>query len=624
MFSIFQKIKSIKVKLLIQYGVIILLTSFLVGAMFLSLRKISNFSETRTTSQDAFIKLLQLRKSEKNFILEDITNENFFENNISENITEFNKLENQLLIGLKQINQSDVADKLDLKDSINSLINTIKLYSSNFGLETKEYQRKGYKNWGIEGRLREAIHKIEKGNLPYDKVMMLTLRRCEKDFLLRKDRDYVKKFDKEIKAFQKSLTLSKNTQLISYLNIYKNEFHKVVDSEIKLGLGVKEGLKYGMTRSFSKAESLLNDINFEIKEYVNKTIVSTYIILAVLFLIQLLIAVFLAVSFSNSTSKSIQVIKDSISELSNGNFPDKINTAQMDEIGQASVSFNNLIDRISVASSFAQKIEAGELNISYDVNYSDDVLAKSLQAMHFQLKKVSDENEKRNWINEGLAKFVDLSRDTTDIKRFYNVILSNIIRYIGANQGYLYVLNDENPEIENQFMEVKAVYAYGKEKYLEEKKQIKYQQGLIGQAWFDMESLYFTEIPENYVSITSGMGDATPTCIFICPLIVNDQIVGVIEIATFEKLEKHKIEFVRKISETIASTISSVKTNEKTIALLEQSQLLTEDLREQEEEIRQNMEEMHATQEEMSRKERELNRKIVDLERQLGLISQEN
>ena len=163
-------------------------------------------------------------------------------------------------------------------------------------------------------------------------------------------------------------------------------------------------------------------------------------------------------------------------------------------------------------------------------------------------------------------------------------------------------------------MELKAVYAYGKEKYFEERMKIKYQEGLIGQAWFDMESLFFTEFPKEYVTITSGMGEATPTCVFICPLIVNETIVGMLELATFEALENHKIEFVNKISESIAGTIATVKTNEKTIKLLEQSQLLTADLREQEEEIRQNMEEMNATNEEMNRKERAMNHRIKELE----------
>ncbi len=624
MSTFFTKIKHLKVKLLIQYGVLILLTTCLIGAMFFSLRKISNFSDTKSVSQDLNIELLQMRRAEKNFVLEDLLNEEFYTNNTSTNISDFDRLFLESSKKMSVLLESDVVNQLECKDSILDANNFIHNYYQYFHLLVGEYKKKGYKNWGYEGRLRDAIHKIEKGSLPFDKVQMLTLRRYEKDFLLRKDNEYVQKFDNAFKEFKFSLLKENNNQLISALNDYKKEFHNVVNSEQNIGLTKDQGIKKELYVSLTQAESLLGSVNSQIKDYVNQTIVNTYFLLAVLFIIQLILAVYLAISFANATTKSIVVIKDAISKLSNGEFPEKIDTNQKDEVGQASVSFNNLIDRITIASDFAQKIGEGELNISYDTAYTNDVLAKSLQSMHFQLQKVNEENEKRNWINEGLAKFVDLTRDTSDIKRFYNVILSNIVRYIGANQGYLYVLNDEESKVEFQFMELKAVYAYGKEKYIVERTNIKYQEGLIGQAWFDMESLFFTEFPQEYVTITSGMGEATPTCVFICPLIVNETIVGMLEVATFETLEKHKIEFVNKISESIAGTIATVKTNEKTIKLLEQSQLLTADLREQEEEIRQNMEEMNATNEEMNRKERAMNHRIKELEIEIESLRASN
>ena len=139
---------------------------------------------------------------------------------------------------------------------------------------------------------------------------------------------------------------------------------------------------------------------------------------------------------------------------------------------------------------------------------------------------------------------------------------------------------------------------------------------MVGQAWFDKEPLFFTEIPTDFVNITSGMGEATPTCVFIVPLIINEQVHGVIESASFEKLEAHKIEFINKLSETIASTVSNVKTNERTKYLLEQSQQQTEEMRAQEEEMNQNMEEMQATQTEMLKKEREMTYVMKKMEKQ--------
>ncbi|MBT1708632.1 PAS domain S-box protein, partial [Fulvivirgaceae bacterium PWU5] len=129
--------------------------------------------------------------------------------------------------------------------------------------------------------------------------------------------------------------------------------------------------------------------------------------------------------------------------------------------------------------------------------------------------------------------------------------------------------------------------------------------GRAGQAWQEGDTVYLTEVPQNYVRIVSGLGDANPTAVVIVPLKVNDQIFGVVEIASFGEFKDFEIEFVQKIAESIASTISSVKVNARTQRLLEESQEMTEQMRAQEEEMRQNMEELQATQEEMQRSQGE-------------------
>jgi transcriptional regulator with GAF, ATPase, and Fis domain len=130
-------------------------------------------------------------------------------------------------------------------------------------------------------------------------------------------------------------------------------------------------------------------------------------------------------------------------------------------------------------------------------------------------------------------------------------------------------------------------------------------EGLVGRCVQEKEAIYLTEIPNNYISITSGLGTANPTCLLLMPLKVNEQIFGVLELASFTTLESYQIDFIAKIAESIGAAISTVDTNKRTKQLLEKAQQQAEELRAQEEEMRQNMEELTATQEEMRRKEKE-------------------
>jgi methyl-accepting chemotaxis protein len=317
----------------------------------------------------------------------------------------------------------------------------------------------------------------------------------------------------------------------------------------------------------------------------------------------------------------IEKVTTQLNKLSRGSIEDdmKLSLQTGDEIEEMAKALNTSIDELNKKNKFAQMLGEGDLEHDFELSTEEDQLGHSLIEMRDSLKKAREEeekrkieDEKRRWVNEGLAKFGDILRQNNDdLSELAYSIIKNLVEYLEANQGGLFILNDED---ENDVVyELKAAYAYNRKKYLQ--KQIRPGEGLLGNCALEKKTIYMTDIPENYINITSGLGDANPRSLLIVPLKTEEEVLGVVEIASFNEIEKHQIEFVEKVAESIASTISSVRTNLKTSELLEKSQQQAEEMSAQEEEMRQNMEELQATQEESARREQEFTNVIEAIDK---------
>lgn len=353
-------------------------------------------------------------------------------------------------------------------------------------------------------------------------------------------------------------------------------------------------------------EKLIQDLKKE-EQQRDSTFHAWFILLVILDLFFLILPY---VAFTRFVLMPLRALRESTAKMiQTPDFPDN-------EIGSLTEQINDTIEQLKDATEFVQRIGEGDLEINYhdlDAHYvsGKNKLADSLIAMQAKLKSLNEEEQKRKWSNEGLAKFVDILRSSNDdIHRLGDKIISALVQYTGSNQGGLYTLNDENES--NKHLELIALFAFDTKKY--DKQKIKLGEGILGQTFLEQQTTYLLEIPEDYVRITSGLGDANPKAILIVPLKVDTESYGIVELASFKPYQPHEIAFVEKLGETIASTLASVKSAQRNRHLIEQFQQQTEEMRAQEEEMRQNMEELQATQEEMARKERDYIEKIRTLE----------
>ena len=311
-------------------------------------------------------------------------------------------------------------------------------------------------------------------------------------------------------------------------------------------------------------------------------------------------------------SKSLKTINAALVDVSDGDIKNNNELVEtpMKEINDINESMKSVISGLIRAAEFSEQIGNGNLDTEFTALSANDKLGNALINMRDNLKKADKDaierkiaDEKVNWATSGLAKFGEiLHTNIQNINDLSYEILRSLIKYIDVNQGAIYVLDDTKEEPE---YEMTAAIAYDRRKFMQ--KRFAIGEDLVGRCAYEHKTIYMTDIPKDYIKITSGMGSSTASTLLLVPLVLNDNVFGIIELASFHALEDYKINFVEKLAESIASTISTVKINERTNNLLNQSKIQAEELASKEEEMRQNMEELQATQEEAARRENEAN-----------------
>ncbi len=322
----------------------------------------------------------------------------------------------------------------------------------------------------------------------------------------------------------------------------------------------------------------------------------------------LITTIMLALSYVHKLSLRIVNIKNSVADLAEG----RQNTVPIegnDEVAAIAVSLNHLTTGLKQTAEFTRQIGEGNLAASFQPASDSDLLGHSLLKMKDDLVALKAEDQKRIWATESLARFSDVLQSSRNLKTLSDEIIKNLISVLNANQGAVFILNDDQSQ--NAFLEMKACYAYNRAKFLT--KRVEIGCGVLGQVFLEKRTLYMKKVPKDYVQITSGLGDAAPRCVIIVPLKVNETAVGLIEIASFKEFEKHHIDFIERLGENIARSITSFRINENTSKLLTESQYQAEQMKAQEEELRQNQEELQATQEEINRKYNALFKQLTEL-----------
>ncbi|MBN1607360.1 MAG: response regulator [Polyangiaceae bacterium] len=251
----------------------------------------------------------------------------------------------------------------------------------------------------------------------------------------------------------------------------------------------------------------------------------------------------------------------------------------------------------------ADSIAGGKLDNEIDTSGRNEVaqLALSVNRMQASLRAARGQEEAQSWLKTGLGRINDVMRGDLDIGSLAMKVVSEITSYLDAKIGAFYVMAEQGGEATLSLL---GSYAYTKRKNLSN--QFKVGEGLVGQAALERQQILIRNVPEDYVKVTSGLGEAIPRFICVTPLVYEGQVKGVLEIGTLDECTDLQLEYLRQVVPVVAITLETAQGREELARALGRAQQLAEELQAQQEELRASNDELQAQQEELRAANEEL------------------
>ncbi|TAE18021.1 MAG: PAS domain S-box protein [Bacteroidetes bacterium] len=575
------RIRKIRTKLQLYFmGLIGVFLATLTVLYFYSLRYQAYYT-LRNEANALQVALPKMVKAEQDFILLESKSLQFLLEGETPNLNRYN----QYSLAIRQLTQSleeqPIINKLGMRASLHEAQTLLQKHHEVFTDLVGKLRLRGFKGYGLEGKMRDAVYRMQTlKSLP--PLAILTLRKYEKDFLLRKDDTYrdtlhveaqkfiaqaQEKIRQDAIASRMAVDTAEQAQIKNLVEEYVRQFDKIADIEKTIGLqGGQQGL-YGdigntTTLIEKKLAKITEEIHLKTKSLTNSSTQLLYIF--TITIIVLAIAFALIISYRMATP--IVVLDRIARSVTKGlrNQEQLLDTIRnQDEIGSLAKSFKEMLVRLK--STIAQAHERNR-----------------------KLEEFAESETKRRWLTEGLSIFNEILRNNQiDLDRQAFEIVSEVVKYTKSAQGGLFIVNHENTQ--DKFLELKACYAYQRRKY--QQKRINHREGLVGMAWATEQTMLVQDIPEDYAYISSALGEAPPKCLLIVPMRSDEGIEGVLEIMSFVNYQDFEIEFIEILSQRIGNALVALKSNQKTKELLAISEKIAQEAQEKEAELRKRLEE---------------------------------
>ncbi len=374
---------------------------------------------------------------------------------------------------------------------------------------------------------------------------------------------------------------------------------------------LKKSITFFITSVFIVSLIIIGNIAFAIGKFGSEYIFFVMPI-GIIILFGIIYTLFLKIK------KPLTTITNNLEKLSKGEIFTKkeVENKSINEYSEISSLINKLNLNLENYLKFTSNVKSNKLEEEFHLISENDLLGKALVEMRSNLKtsileekRRKEEENIRNWKNIGINKIVEILRHNN--QNLFDLsfdVLSDLISYIGANVGGIFMLEEKE---DDRYLELVASYAYDRRKFL--KKRVELKEGLIGACALEKKTIYLSKVPENYMDITTGLGGGDPRSILLIPLKIDGKLIGVLELAAFKELKKHEIVFIESVSENIASMLLNLKRQKETNFLLAKRVEQEEEMSQQEEQMNLIYEELQLAQDEVELKEEENEAKDLEI-----------
>jgi signal transduction histidine kinase/DNA-binding response OmpR family regulator/HAMP domain-containing protein len=264
----------------------------------------------------------------------------------------------------------------------------------------------------------------------------------------------------------------------------------------------------------------------------------------------------------------------------------------------------------------SKKIAGGDFDVDVNGESREDeigTLARAFHDMAGSLGAARREAGKNDWLKTGIARLNEVMRGDPDVATLSAKVIAEMAQYLGAQVGALYTMgNSQHPSLS-----LTGSYAYRARKNLSN--VFKLGEGLVGQAALEKQQILIKNIPDDYIRVTSGLGEGLPRFICVTPFLYEDRIKGVVELGTFNDVSEQEMEYLAQAMPALATAVESAHARTQLAAAFEESQRFGQELQVQQEELRAANEEL----EEQTKRLQESEEALKAQQEELRVINEE-